>query len=144
MSRYPLRLFGGIAAGCAAAIVAAAATVYVTAYLSSPWPPGHASGPADYARISALMYTVSGAPVALAVALLFGTPAFLYMHQRGFRSARTFLGAGVLLSVVTAGACAIANQFLPVLTSGEFAWALLAICVAGPIGALTVRAIAYR
>jgi hypothetical protein len=61
----------GIRPGCAVAIVAAAATVYVVAYLASPWAPHTGAlglGPSDYARISTLMYMLTGVPVALVAA----------------------------------------------------------------------------
>jgi hypothetical protein len=60
------------------------------------------------------------------------------------RSIGSFLGAGAFISASIGAACAVANQYMALLTSREFALALLSIFVAGPIGAITVRTIMYR
>lgn len=49
------------------------------------WAPHTAAlglGPCDYARISTLMYMLTGVAVALVAALLPGIPTFTYMHRR--------------------------------------------------------------
>jgi hypothetical protein len=134
--------------GCVTAIVAADATIYIVALLMSPWPtptPGSTnSGPTDFARISAIMYAIYSIPVAILASLILAVPLFGYMHNRGMRSIGSFLGAGAFISASTGAASAVANQYMALLTSREFALALLSMFVAGPIGAITVRAITYR
>lgn len=81
------------------------------------------------------------APFAFVVAVVFGIPVFWYWRRRGYQSPLAHLLAGSLLSVLAVFAFGIFNHFSMWFSGPDFDLAIWVIVVAGPVAALTGRAI---
>jgi hypothetical protein len=85
-------------------------------------------------------------PMSILAAIIVGAPILTVWQRRGYTSIVAYLLAGILMSVIVALVLSVARRIL-----SDFLWgdddywlALAIVAVAGPVAALTVRAVAFH
>jgi hypothetical protein len=141
------RLWGGIAAAVLAVVVIAflGGCLFVVVTVDGY----RLSNTAEY--IGAMSYVgfvcaFAALPMSVVAAIAVGVPILTLWRRHGYNSVIAYLLAGILMSVIVALVLSIARRMM-----SDFLWldsdywlALAIVAVAGPVAALTVRAVAFE
>jgi hypothetical protein len=139
------RFWGGIVA----AVVAIVLIAFLCGCLFVVLTVGKPRLTADYIGVMAYVGCVCAfatLPLSVVAAIVVGAPILKLWRRRGYYSVPAYIAAGVLISLIVAViltvARRVATDFLWI--DPEYGLALAIVALAGPVAALTVRAVAVN